>query len=137
MLEGIFKKPVIVKDDSEEVVGLKEQIIELQETNRKKDVDQEIEIKKLTSAHELEIKEKEFEIKHLESEKVQDLETKLVDANSKIAVFTKQVEMLDKIVDLNADVIDVKDLVTKLIDKLPEIKLTTLAGSAPVKNKDN
>jgi len=34
--------------------------------------------------------------------------------------------MLDKIVDLNSDVIDIKDLVKKLIDKLPEVNLQNL-----------
>ena len=39
--------------------------------------------------------------------------------------------MLDKMVDLNADVIDVKELVTNLINKLPEVKINgnlTAAG---------
>jgi hypothetical protein len=34
--------------------------------------------------------------------------------------------MLDKIVDLNADIIDVKELVVSLIKKLPEVNLQNL-----------
>ncbi len=134
----LFEKKKVLKDDSEQIIELKEEVNSLIEENKKKDLDNELKVKRLDAEHEIIINEKNFEIKHLESEKVKELQVKLTEAEQKIAVFTKQVEMLDKIVDLNADVIDVKDLVTKLIDKLPEIKLTTLAGSTGTKkDKEN
>ena len=90
----------------------------------------------IANDHALALKEKEFEIKHLADEKVKTAEDKAVKLEQDLAVAKKEIEMLVKITDLNADVIDVKDLVTNLINKLPEIKLTSLAGSAPAKGGD-
>jgi len=74
----------------------------------------------------LALKEKEFELKHFKDEELKKLAGELATAKQSNAVLTKENEMLAKITDLNADIIDVKDLVSKLIDKLPEVKLNNL-----------
>jgi hypothetical protein len=96
---------------------------------------QQIEINELKSTHELEVKELNFKIAHNESEDTKKAKDELVKEQTKNAVLEQKVEMLDKIVDLNADVIDVKDLVTQLINKLPEVKISSLAGGSSKSEK--
>lgn len=83
-------------------------------------------VQRLEASHEIAIKEKDFELKHLESEKMKEANARIVELEKELAVEKKTNEMLNKITDLNADVIDVKDLVTKLIEKLPEVKINSL-----------
>ena len=85
-----------------------------------------LEVAELQNTHKLELKEKEFELKHFKDEEVKGLQTKLSSAEKDIAVLKKENEMLDKITNLNADIIDIKDLVNKLVEKLPTINLSSL-----------
>lgn len=89
--------------------------------------DFDLERQRTNLEHELTLKEKEFELKHFESEKVKELNDQKVDLEKKLAIATKEIEMLVKITDLNADIVDVKDLVKNLIEKLPEIKISNLS----------
>ena len=93
----------------------------------------ELDAAKVQNEHEIALKDKEFEIKHLADARVKTAEDKATKLEQDLAVANKEIQMLVKITDLNADVIDVKKLVSDLINKLPEIKLTSLAGSAPAK----
>ena len=86
----------------------------------------EIKIKELEADHKLALREKEFELKHFKDEEVQKLKAELAVKSEANAVLKKENEMLDKITNLNADIIDIKDLVANLINKLPEIKLNNL-----------
>jgi len=57
-------------------------------------------------------------------------------AKQTIAVRDQKIEMLNKIVDLNANVIDVKELVTNLINKFSDVKIGgTLTADKTVKKK--
>lgn len=85
------------------------------------------EIKDLEKGIELKEKDFEFQLAHQESEKVKELEEKNVELKQELAVSKEKISMLDKIVDLNSDVIDVKKLVEQLISKLPEVKISSLA----------
>lgn len=98
----------------------------------------ELKVKELEKDHELALKEKEFELRHFKDDEVKKLRESLSGKNSEISVLKKENEMLGKITDLNADIIDVKDLVQKLIDKLPEIKLNnlTIGGNGGNKSRD-
>jgi hypothetical protein len=86
----------------------------------------QLEVKRLQQDKELALKEKEFEIRHFKDDENKKLTTTLAERDTTIAVLRKENEMLGKITDLNADIIDVKDLVSKLIGKLPEINLSSL-----------
>lgn len=86
----------------------------------------ELEITKLKHEHGLELKTKEFDMKHFKDNELKTALESVTEKDQKIAVLTKENEMLIKITDLNADVIDVKELVGALIKKLPEINLTSL-----------
>lgn len=90
----------------------------------------ELEIKELEHNHKLELQTKEFDMKHFKDNELKSAIDEKITLEQKIAVLTKENEMLIKITDLNADVIDVKELVNSLIKKLPEINLTSLTVAA-------
>jgi len=85
-----------------------------------------IRIKEIEASHKIELKEKEFELAHFKDEAVKAGNLENLNLKLKIVVLEKENEMLGKITNLNADIIDIKDLVRNLIGKLPEIKLTNL-----------
>ena len=72
------------------------------------------------------LKEKAFELKHLKDEEVKKAKDEVTEMAKKLAVLTKENEMLKSITDVNADIIDVKSLVGSLIEKLPTIDLKSL-----------
>lgn len=86
----------------------------------------EMTIQRMEQEKALALKEKEFELKHFKDDEVQKLKSEVSDLKQSVAVLTKENEMLGKITNLNADIIDIKDLVANLIGKLPEIKLSNL-----------
>ncbi len=86
-------------------------------------------IDELKNAHKLDLSQKEFEIKHLSDERVKTAEDAKIEMEKKLAVSESENKQLREIADLNGDIIDIKDLVTKLIDKLPEIKLSSIGGN--------
>lgn len=76
--------------------------------------------------HVMALKEMEFKMSHhkdTELKKLEGVNNQLTEDN---AVLKNKVEMMEKIVTVNADIIDVKELVNKLIDKLPEVKLNSV-----------
>lgn len=87
----------------------------------------ELKIAEMESSRKLELKEKEFELKHFKDDEIQKLRMEASKKDLEIAVLKKENEMLQKITNLNADIIDIKDLVTNLIGKLPEIKISSLS----------
>mgnify|MGYP001582106589 CR=1 FL=1 len=80
----------------------------------------------LESEHKIALKEKEFDMKHFKDEELKKMQEELVQQRQETAVLKKENELLVKITDLNADVIDVKELMNSLIKKLPEINLQNL-----------
>ena len=101
------------------IQSLKDKISELELKHR-------LEIAELDGVNKLSIKEKEFELKHFKDEEILKLNAQLAGERQQNAVLKKENEMLVKITDLNADIIDIKDLVNKLVDKLPTINLSSL-----------
>lgn len=85
--------------------------------------------------HALKLKEKEFDLKHIADERVKKAEDALVGEQKKTAVLEAENKMLVKITDLNADVIDVKKLVSDLIGKLPTVTIGGNLTSAPAKQE--
>jgi len=86
----------------------------------------EIEIAQIRNENLLALKEKEFELKHFKDEEIKKLNSEVAQKSQEIAVLKKENEMLGKITNLNADIIDIKDLVNKLVEKLPTINLSSL-----------
>lgn len=57
----------------------------------------------------------------------EEKDAELITARQELAVVKKENEMLKAINELDSDVLDIKELVTKIIDKLPQINLTSLS----------
>jgi ABC-type Zn2+ transport system substrate-binding protein/surface adhesin len=90
----------------------------------------ELKLAEIESNNKLAMKEKEFELKHFKDEEMQNLKERLSEKTQAFAVLQKENEMLQKITNLNADIIDIKDLVANLINKLPEVKINSLSMHA-------
>jgi hypothetical protein len=83
-------------------------------------------IKELEKDQELELKEKDFELKHFKDNQLQKLEVEITDLKQQKAILEERTKQLDRIVDLNADIVDVKKLVNQLIDKIPTMDFKNL-----------
>lgn len=95
-----------------------------------------IEIKKLESDQIIALQEKEFEIKHVADERVLDLQGKLTETEKKLAVSESENKMLHEMVDQDASVLEVKELVSSLINKLPNINIGGELGVMPRTRED-
>lgn len=84
------------------------------------------EIKAIRVDHELEIKKKQFEVDYFETGEIKKLREALTSAEKELAVANTKLELMSKVTDVNADVLDVKDLVTKLIEKMPTININSI-----------
>lgn len=84
------------------------------------------EIKALKVDHELELKKKQVEIDLFESTKIKAVTDENTELKTKLAVAETKLEFMSKITDVNADVLDVKDLVNKLVDKMPTVNINSI-----------
>lgn len=110
-------------NNTDEVSLLKNQINEMGHNHK-------LELAEVRASQNLALKEKEFELKHFRDEEISQLNSKIVILEKEKAVLENKVEMLDRIVNVNAAIIDVKKLVENLINKLPEIKISNLSVSS-------
>jgi chromosome segregation ATPase len=93
------------------------------------------EVKDLTTDYDNKIKDMERDAA-IKASKIELEKTNAVNkANQSAAEAQKEVQMLREMVDLSGDIYDVKDLVTGLLNKLPEVKIDTLAVSAGAKKE--
>lgn len=123
----LFKKNTKREEELQsEVDKLRELTADRNRARRDIDKDHELKIVELESEHSLALREKAFELKHLKDEEVKKAKDEVTEMTKKLAVLTKENEMLKSITDVNADIIDVKDLVSKLVEKLPTIDLKSL-----------
>lgn len=86
----------------------------------------QIKIEKMQSDHAIALKEKDFEMQHHKDKELREVEKRMNETLKELAEYKTENKMLREIVDLNSDIIDVKNLVKELIKKLPEIKLSSL-----------
>jgi len=93
----------------------------------------EMKIRELEKTHELKLKEKEFELKHFKDEEIKKLEGVIAEMKLKCKEVETKNTMLDKMVDLNAGIIDVKKLVETLIQKIPTFDLKNLTINSNTK----
>jgi len=78
------------------------------------------------------IEQLEWELENATTRKIKELENRLRKLEMEKAKTDVELRMTRELLDINADVVDVKDLVEKLINKLPDIDLRNL--SVTVKN---
>lgn len=114
-----WKDEEIAKAVSEAVTPLNQQIVDLEHKHK-------LEIETVNHEHEIALKDKEFDLKHFKDDEMKTMSDKVVTLEKQLEVAKKENEMLAKMTNLNADVIDIKDLVSQLIKKLPEINLSSL-----------
>jgi hypothetical protein len=88
------------------------------------------EITTLKSDHAIALKEKEFEINHKNDDDKLKLKSEVQDLTTKLAVANETIKQLDRIIDLDGDIVNVQELIKDLIGKLPEIKITSLSVPA-------
>jgi len=89
----------------------------------KMESDHAIKINELVEDHKLVIKHKDFEIAHNADELVVKLTGELNETKKSLAVSESENKMLHEMVDQDASVIEVKELVTNLINKLPNVNI--------------
>ncbi len=114
---------------------LEENVKDLRQIIEDNDKEHGYEIKDLKKEIELKEKDFKFQLEHQESEGLKKKDAEIVELTKKLAVADEKIKMLDKIVDLNSDVIDVKKLVEQLINKLPEVKISSLAVTSQESKK--
>ena len=83
-------------------------------------------IKNLEQDHRIALENKDFELETFKDTELLKKNEEINSLRQKVAVLEEKNKMLDRIIDLDADIIDVKDLVTNLIKKLPEINLKSI-----------
>ena len=93
---------------------------------RQERLDNKLELEEIVNNHKFDLMEKEFELKHFKDEEIKAAKKEVVEISKDLAVLRKENEMLKSITDVNADIIDVKDLMNKLVEKLPSIDLKSL-----------
>lgn len=128
-----FGKKEIITGTSD---TLSEENKNLREKIQRMETDHTLAIRELESDHKLALKDKEFELKHFKDETIKALEAKIVGLEKEKAVLETKNQMLKEVNDLDADIIDVKDVVNKLIEKLPEIKLSSLTVNSNPQTKN-
>ncbi len=82
----------------------------------------------LKQTHRLELAQRDFDMKHFKDEQLKKAEEIVVEFKQELAVLRKENDMMEKAVNINGDIVDIKDVLNKIIDKLPTINLTSLGG---------
>lgn len=119
---NIFKKQKCDSIDLTKYVSVKEHDIVIKDLNS----ENSRKIEDLKHSHKLEIADLKFEMKNFKDEEILEKNKKIEELTNKNAVLVKENEMMNKMVDINADIIDVKDIINQLIKKMPEVNLSSL-----------
>lgn len=92
-----------------------------------------LEVEVINHNHKLELQKRDFDLKTFKDVELQKALDEMTGLRKDIAIAAKENEMLDRLVDVNSDIIDVKELINKLIGKLPEVNLRELTIHADSK----
>jgi len=96
--------------------------IEIEDLTRTKD----IEIARIKTENEISNRKKELEISYNKDKEIKAATDKSTEFEKKLAVATREVEMYKEIIDMSGELVDVKELINKLIAKLPSIDLKNI-----------
>lgn len=87
--------------------------------------------KETAKNHELAMKDLQFKMEREVEAKTTELKAEVVALEQKLAVAENTVEMMDELTDLQTGMLDVKEVVSSLIKKLPDINIKSItAGSS-------
>jgi predicted subunit of tRNA(5-methylaminomethyl-2-thiouridylate) methyltransferase len=143
--ERAAKQAKKVKEDAEDLARevsqresdtMREHKIELDALNLEHETAFEVQAKE----YEIKLADAELKMKYDDKQKVTDAQTAQYEAEKELAVAEAKVEMLEEMINLNGDIVDIKDMTNKIIDKLPSMSLNlTSLPSAPAQksNKEN
>lgn len=107
----------------DEIVNLKRDAIKVEDLK----ATHNREVADIEHKHKLEKEQLEFNMKNHKDKELLEKDAKITTLESENAVLTKSIEMMKEMVDINADIVDVKDIINKLIEKLPQLNITSLA----------
>ena len=93
-------------------------------------LDHELVVKELQSKHKLELDQRDFDLKNHKDAEIAKAYAERDQAVSESAILKKELEVTQKIVDINSDIVDVKDIINKLITALPKIDLNSITVNA-------
>lgn len=85
-----------------------------------------LEIEKLMHNDAQEIDSKNFEMKYNKDKEILEAKQSVIVAEKEAAILKKELEITQKLINVNGDIIDIKELVKSLIAKLPEIDLKNI-----------
>jgi arginine/lysine/ornithine decarboxylase len=111
----LFTKNQHAKDLEKALKNAKSEISDLEES-----------IKQVRWDCEHELKEKELKNKYFKDEEIKKVQDAQIKAEKRTAVLESENELYKKLVDTNAEIINIKELVTKLIEKLPQVDLKNI-----------
>ena len=128
----------------EEVANLESQVEDLEDVVAAKAAenarlldDHNMEIKNLNADHEIDLKKAKAETENAVLEAKNAAMKEIVETQKENAVLKERDDIWAKMLDLNADVLDVKDLVNKLIGALPKVNITGSLSAKAVNGNDN
>lgn len=124
-------------DNKSSVEKLEDRVKDLLDQDRVNRIVHKLEIDRIRHEHELQVarmsnefdlvaKQHQFALDHFADDRVKELETQKTALNQHVSVLEKEKEMLERVVSIEGDIVDVKDLVKNLIAKLPEVNLKNL-----------
>lgn len=93
-------------------------------------LDTELAKKELENKHKLELAQRDFDLKNQKDAEILKYKEEADKAKSDMLVLAKELEVTQKIVDINSDIVDVKDIINKLITALPKIDLSSITVNA-------
>lgn len=104
---------------------------EMEDLKREHDAAFEIQAKE----NQIALSDAELKYTYDESKKVTEAKDARIAAEKALAVAEAENTMLKEMINLNGDIVDIKDMTNKIIDKLPTINLSSLP-SAPAAKQD-
>lgn len=129
---GIFKKEEVKK--SGDCCGTATKLAEMKSNYDIREADYKAEATRKQKAADadfaLQLAQRDFDLKNTSDKRVLDAEARATKAENDMLVLAKELEVTQKIVDINSDIVDVKDIINKLITALPKIDLNSITVNA-------
>lgn len=123
---GLFNDPYLQEEldrAQEDIKTLQNRLAENERMRLRDLAEAQRKYDKLQFDHELYNQRKELEWNYADSELIDKLNSEKAKLEQDNAVLTTRIEMMQKMIDIDSDILDVKDLVDSLIKKLPEVSI--------------
>ena len=141
----IFRNIEKIKELEADIKSLKSSLEYARENRKESDKNHELTILELKSEysiesrerdshHALEMRDEEFKRNHFKDDELKRVTEENIKIAKDFAVLEMETKLLKEVTDVNSDIIDVKELVTKLIEKMPNLDLKNLIVNATPTN---